>query len=97
MTGWTWASTKTQVISYDGNGQISAYNLGIRRLPVFAAPFFATARGASLATPMSSNGTPVPALDQSFGYDNLNRLISATLGLRRFNTAMTPRATARPR
>jgi YD repeat-containing protein len=28
LTGWTWASTKTQAISYDANGQISAYNLG---------------------------------------------------------------------
>jgi RHS repeat-associated protein len=80
MTGWTWASTKTQVISYDGNGQISAYNLGDPTTTGIRRTILRDSAGRITGYTHTSNGTPVPALDQSFGYDNLNRLISATLG-----------------
>jgi len=80
MTGWTWASTKTQAISYDANGQISAYNLGDPTTTGIRRTIVRDTAGRITGYTHTSNGSPVPALDQSFGYDNLNRLISATLG-----------------
>jgi RHS repeat-associated protein len=84
LTGWTWASTKAQAISYDANGQISAYNLGDPTGTGASAGMRRTivrdSAGRITGYTHVSNGAPVPALDQSFGYDNLNRLISATLG-----------------
>jgi len=79
LTGWTWASTKTQAISYDANGQISAYNLGDPTTTGIRRTVVRDSAGRITGYTHVSNGTPVPALDQSFGYDNLNRLISATL------------------
>jgi len=80
MTGWTWASTKTQAIAYDSNGQISAYNLGDPTTTGIRRTIVRDTAGRITGYTHVSNGSPVPALDQSFGYDNLNRLISATLG-----------------
>ncbi|MFS2032601.1 Ig-like domain repeat protein [Polaromonas sp. CT11-55] len=80
LTGWTWASTKTQAISYDANGQISAYNLGDPTSTGIRRTIVRDSAGRITGYTHVGNGTPVPALDQSFGYDNLNRLISATLG-----------------
>ncbi|WP_431096580.1 Ig-like domain repeat protein [Polaromonas aquatica] len=84
LTGWTWASTKAQAISYDSNGQISAYHLGdptgtgaaagIRRIVL------RDSGGRITGYTHTSNGAALPSLDQSFAYDNLNRLISATSG-----------------
>ncbi|MEO7885185.1 MAG: RHS repeat-associated core domain-containing protein, partial [Polaromonas sp.] len=84
LTGWTWASAKAQVIAYDSYGQISAYNLGDPTGTGAAAGIRRTlARdnaGRITGYTHTSNGVPAPALDQSFAYDNLNRLTSATLG-----------------
>jgi RHS repeat-associated protein len=80
LTGWTWASTKTQAISYDSNGQIAAYNLGDSTGTGIRRTILRDSAGRITGYTHTSNGTPVPALDQSFAYDNLNRLISATLG-----------------
>jgi RHS repeat-associated protein len=80
MTGWSWASSKTQAISYDANGQIIAYNLGDPTTTGIRRTILRDTAGRITGYTHTSNGTPVPALDQSFGYDNLNRLISATLG-----------------
>jgi len=80
LTGWTWASTKTQAISYDANGQISAYNLGDPTTTGVRRTVVRDSAGRITGYTHVSNGTPVPALDQSFGYDNLDRLVSATLG-----------------
>jgi RHS repeat-associated protein len=82
LTGWSWASGKTQAISYDGNGQIAAYNLGDSTSAGAAAGIRRTvardSAGRITGYTHTSNGIPVPALDQSFAYDNLNRLTSAT-------------------
>ncbi|WP_164483774.1 RHS repeat-associated core domain-containing protein [Polaromonas sp. SP1] len=82
LTGWTWASTKTQAIAYDGNGQIAAYNLGdpagVGAATGIRRTVARDSAGRITGYTHTSNGTAVPALDQSFGYDNLNRLISAT-------------------
>lgn len=80
LTGWNWASAKIQAISYDGNGQISAYNLGDPTTTGVRRTIVRDSAGRITGYTHVSNGTPVPALDQSFGYDNLNRLISAILG-----------------
>jgi RHS repeat-associated protein len=80
LTGWTWASTKTQAIAYDVNGQISAYNLGDPTGTGIRRTIVRDSAGRITGYTHVSNGNPVPALDQSFGYDNLNRLVSATLG-----------------
>jgi len=78
LTGWTWASTKTQAISYDSNGQIAAYNLGDPTATGVRRTVTRDTAGRITGYTHVGNGTPVPALDQSFGYDNLNRLTSAT-------------------
>uniref|UniRef100_UPI00398C235C RHS repeat-associated core domain-containing protein n=1 Tax=Polaromonas sp. YR568 TaxID=1855301 RepID=UPI00398C235C len=80
LTGWTWASTKTQAIAYDANGQISAYNLGDSTTTGIRRTIVRDSAGRITGYTHTSNGSSVPTLDQSFAYDNLNRLISATLG-----------------
>jgi RHS repeat-associated protein len=80
LTGWTWASTKTQAIAYDGNGQISAYNLGDPTTTGIRRTIARDSAGRITGYTHVSNGVAVPALDQNFGYDNLNRLTNATLG-----------------
>jgi len=84
LTGWTWASSKTQAISYDAYGQISAYNLGDSTGTGSAAGIRRTVgrdnAGRITGYTHTNSGTPVSASDQGFGYDNLNRLVSATLG-----------------
>jgi RHS repeat-associated protein len=80
LTGWTWASTKTQAISYDANGQISAYDLGDSTGTGIRRTVLRDTAGRITGYTHVSNGVGVPSLDQSFGYDNLNRLINATLG-----------------
>ncbi|WP_431096854.1 Ig-like domain repeat protein [Polaromonas aquatica] len=80
LTGWSWASTKTQAISYDANGQISAYNLGDPTGSGVRRTVLRDTAGRITGYTHTTNGTPVPSLDQSFAYDNLNRLTSATLG-----------------
>ncbi len=83
-TGWSWASSKAQAVSYDSNGQISAYNLGDSTGTGVSAGVRRTltrdSAGRITAYTHTSNGTPVPSLDQSFAYDNLNRMVSASLG-----------------
>jgi RHS repeat-associated protein len=80
VTGWTWASAKTQAIAYDANGQVSAYNLGDPTTTGIRRTIVRDSAGRITGYTHTSNGSPVPALDQSFAYDNLNRLTSATLG-----------------
>jgi RHS repeat-associated protein len=79
LTGWTWASTKTQAISYDANGQIIAYNLGDPTSSGVRRTVGRDSAGRITGYTHVSNGAPVPTLDQGFGYDNLDRLTSATL------------------
>jgi len=80
LTGWTWASGKAQSIAYDANGLISAYNLGDSTATGVRRTLTRDNAGRITGYTHVSNGTPVPELNQGFGYDNLNRLTSATLG-----------------
>ncbi len=83
-TGWLWADGKARSISYDSFGQIAAYSLGDPAGTGIAAGTMRTlirdAAGRITGYSHSNNSVAVPSLNQSFGYDNLNRLINATLG-----------------
>jgi YD repeat-containing protein len=80
LTGWTWASTKTQAISYDANGQISAYNLGDSTTTGIRRTILRDSAGRITGYTHISNGTSCSRAGPKLCYDNLNRLISATLG-----------------
>lgn len=84
VSGWSWASGKTQSRSYDQYGQPSGYKLGD---PTGTGASAGTLRsigydgsGRIVAYSHSNGGTPQSNLDQSFAYDDLSRLISANLG-----------------
>ncbi len=81
-TGWLWSDGKPRLIGYDNVGQVSSYSLGDPLGSGNAAGVLRSvgrdSAGRITGYTHVSNGTPVPALDQGFGYDNLNRLTNAT-------------------
>lgn len=83
LTGWLWSDGKARSFAYDGYGQISAYNLGDAQGTGNAAGSLRAltrdAAGRIIGYSHTNNGSPLTSLDQSFGYDKLNRLTSATL------------------
>jgi RHS repeat-associated protein len=84
ISGWSWASGKTQAIGYDSFGQVSGYNLGDPNGVGIAAGVRRTilrdASGRITGYTHTNNGASQSSLDQSFGYDNLNRLLNANMG-----------------
>jgi len=81
-TGWLWSDGKARAIGYDSVGLVSSYTLGD---PMGAGSAAGTLRslsrdGAGRITGYShvNNGAAVTSLEQSFGYDNLNRLTDQT-------------------
>ncbi len=84
ITGWLWSGGQARSISYDSFGQIAAYSLGDPAGTGIAAGTMRTLTRDAAARitgySHSNNALSVPTLNQSFGYDNLNRLINATLG-----------------
>ena len=82
LTGWSWASGNVQSIAYDGYGQMVGYNLGKANGAGSAAGAQRTvvydAAGRITGFIHSNNGVGTPNLDQSFAYDNLNRLVSSS-------------------
>ncbi|MDB5861704.1 MAG: Rhs protein-like protein [Ramlibacter sp.] len=84
VTGWQWSDGKARSIGYDANGMVSSYSLGDPMGTGATAGALRTltrdSAGRITGYSHTNNGTAVTALDQSFGYDNLNRLVSATLG-----------------
>jgi RHS repeat-associated protein len=82
LTGWSWASGNVQSIAYDGYGQMVGYNLGKANGAGSAAGAQRTvvhdAAGRITGFIHSNNGAGTPNLDQSFTYDNLNRLVSSS-------------------
>jgi RHS repeat-associated protein len=84
LTGWLWSDGKARSFGYDSYGQISSYSLGDPTGSGSAAGVLRTlARdGAGRITGYSHTnaGNPVASLDQSFVYDKLDRLTTATLG-----------------
>lgn len=85
-TGWLWANGNAHTISYDSFGQIASYSLGDAAGSGAAAGTLRTLirDGAGRITGYSHTNSANPAaassLNQAFGYDNLNRLVSAPVG-----------------
>ena len=80
VTGWTWANGIGRTIGYGTYGQVASYNLGDPTGTGISAGSLRTVvrDGAGRITGYSHSSAGVP--NQSFGYDNLNRLVNATLG-----------------
>jgi len=83
VTGWLWVDGKARTIAYDSNGMVTAYNLGDALGTGSAAGNLRTvardAAGRITGYSHTNNGTAQTSLNQGFGYDNLNRLLSASL------------------
>ncbi len=83
VTGWLWVDGKARTIAYDSNGMVAAYNLGDPLGTGSAAGTLRTvtrdAAGRITGYSHTNNGSPVSTLEQGFGYDSLNRLLSASL------------------
>jgi YD repeat-containing protein len=84
LKGWLWSDGKARSISYDSFGRVSGYSLGDAAGTGISAgsqrQLTRDAAGRITGFTHSNNATPVIALNQSFAYDNLNRLLDATLG-----------------
>jgi len=84
ITGWLWSDGKARTIAYDSNGMVAAYSLGDPLGTGSAAGNLRTvtrdAAGRITGYSHTNNGTAQTSLEQGFGYDNLNRLLNASLG-----------------
>lgn len=83
VTGWTWSDGTTYRRSHDMFGRVTTYPLGNPSGTGAAAGVVRTvaydpAGRISSFTHTTGGGQPQPALDQTFGYDGLDRLISTT-------------------
>jgi RHS repeat-associated protein len=83
VTGWQWSDGKARTIGFDANGMVSSYTLGD---PVGAGATAGVLRtltrdaaGRITGYTHTNSGNAVASLNQTFGYDNLNRLASGTL------------------
>lgn len=83
VSGWKWSSGLDRTIGYDSYGQVISYTLGDPNGAGSTAGSLRTltrdAAGRITAYTHTNNGNPVASLDQSFAYDDLNRLVSHTL------------------
>lgn len=82
VTGWLWSDGKARTIGYDSNGMVSSYTLGDPLGTGNAAGVLRSiqrdAAGRITGYTHTNNGNPVAGLSQTFGYDNLDRLTTAT-------------------
>jgi len=82
VSGWLWSDGKARTIGYDGNGLVSSYNLGDPLGTGATAGLLRSiqrdAAGRITGYTHTSGGSPAASFDQSFGYDNLDRLTTAT-------------------
>ncbi|MDB5870680.1 MAG: Rhs protein-like protein [Ramlibacter sp.] len=83
VTGWLWSDGKARTISYDSGGNIASYTLGDPTGTGNKAGVVRTvlrdAAGRITGYTHTNSGSAVTSLDQSFGYDNLDRLLTATV------------------
>jgi RHS repeat-associated protein len=83
ISGWIWADGKGRSMGYDSVGQVSSYSLGDPLGMGNAAGTLRTlnrdSAGRIIGYGHINNASPVSSLDHSFGYDNLNRLLSASI------------------
>ncbi|WP_342616812.1 Ig-like domain repeat protein [Rhodoferax sp. GW822-FHT02A01] len=81
---WVWGNSLAYSLGYDSFGQLISYPLGNPAGSGNAAGQARTlsrdAAGRITALTHANNGVATPNLDQSFSYDSLNRVISATFG-----------------
>jgi len=82
VTGWLWSDGKARTIGYDANGMVSSYNLGDSTGTGTTAGLLRSVQrdAGSRITGYThiNNGSPAASFDQTFGYDDLDRLTSAT-------------------
>jgi RHS repeat-associated protein len=82
-SGWKWSDAKARTIGYDSVGQVASYTLGDPNGTGNAAGVLRTVSRdpAERITGYThtNNGSAVTSLDQGFGYDNLNRLVTDTV------------------
>ena len=80
VTGWSWASGKTQTFGYDLYGQLNSYQLGDATGAGASAGALRTIGYDGTGRITAYTHTNNSALDQSFAYDDLARLTGASLG-----------------
>jgi RHS repeat-associated protein len=84
VSGWNWSDSTARSIGYDGNGLVASYSLGNPQGTGSAAGVTRTltrdAAGRITGYTHTNGSGAVTALDQSFGYDNLDRLTTRTQG-----------------
>jgi RHS repeat-associated protein len=80
--GWLWSDGKSRLIGYDSYGNVASYSLGDPLGTGNAAGALRTVQRDAAARitgyTHTNNGAAVTNLDQSFSYDNLNRLTGVT-------------------
>lgn len=81
-TGWLWSDGKQRSIGYDANGFVGSYTLGDPTGTGNAAGVTRTVvrDAAGRITGYTHAGAGASGLDQTFAYDNLNRLTATTQG-----------------
>ncbi|TFY97103.1 Ig-like domain repeat protein [Ramlibacter humi] len=78
VESWQWADGTARKITYDGAGNIDSYSLGDPARTGVIRQLQRDAAGRIVAYTHANGNGPVPGLEQSFAYDNLDRLIGAT-------------------
>ena len=82
ISGWVWSDSKSRPIGYDSFGQIASYTLGDPSGTGTMAGALRTvsrdAAGRITGYSHTNSGSPTLSLDQSFAYDDLNRLTTVT-------------------
>lgn len=84
VTGWNWASGKTQAYVYDKFNQLTAYKLGDSSGVGASAGALRTVNydgaGKIMGYSHTNGATSLPGLNQSFTYDDLGRMTNANIG-----------------
>lgn len=80
VAGWTWASGKTQSRTYDLYDQPKTYQLGDPTGTGISAGSTRTINYDGAGRIMAYSHASNAALNQSFAYDDLTRLVSASMG-----------------
>ncbi|MBC5785079.1 Ig-like domain repeat protein [Ramlibacter sp. USB13] len=82
VAGWLWSDGKPRTIGYDDNGLVSSYTLGDPLGTGSTAGLLRSvhrdAAGRITGYTHTNNGAAQASFDQGFGYDNLDRLTTAT-------------------
>jgi RHS repeat-associated protein len=79
-TGWQWSDGKARSIGYDSAGQVASYTLGDAQGTGNAAGALRTlVRDSAERIKGYTHSNNQSTLDQSFDYDNLNRLTTASV------------------